>query len=183
MPLSALRISENLELYYNKKHQNRENLSVSEVSSLSKGWETELYSFKLTYEEENNRKEENLIIRIYPGRNAHIKTKSEYDAIVALHNAGYTVPKTHIIEIDESILGKPFIIMDRIIGEEMGDDFNKALEVNDQNKIFKEILPNLCKLFVELHKLDWKIIPNEIENVGELSPYFFVDRSLKRDEK
>ena len=183
MSLSALRLTEKLESYYEKKYQNRYNIQVSEVNSLSKGWETELYSFRLIFKEDKKKKEENLIIRLYPGKYADIKTKREFNSLVSLYNAGYTVPKTHILELDENIVGKPFIIMDRIIGIEMGEEFTKALEENDREKIFTKILPRLCKSFVELHNLDWKVIPNEIEDVKNLSPYFFIDRTLKHTKK
>ena len=183
MPLSALRIIENLELYYKKKYQNREDVKVFDVNSLSKGWQTELYSFKLAYKEDNKNKKEDLILRIFPSKYANIQCKREFYALIALYNAGYTVPKTHLLELDESIFGKPFIIMDRIIGVDMGEEFTKAVIEEDVNKILNEILPRLSKSFAELHKLDWNIIPNELESVEDINPYYCIDRSLTASEK
>ena len=182
MSLSVLRISKILESYIQNKYQNREDIEVTEVHSLAKGWETELYSFKLNYKEDSKNREEKLILRSYPGGNASSKTKWEFDVLTILYNAGYSVPKTHILELDENIVGKPFIIMDRIIGIDMGEEFTKALEEKELDKVFNEIIPRLCKSFVELHNLDWRVVPNEIDTHEKLNPYYFIDRTLANSE-
>ena len=177
MPLSVLRISEKLEKYLSKIYLNYEHVNVSDLQSLAKGWETELFSFKFTYEKERKKFEEQLILRMYPGTNRKEKTEWEYKVLTALFNAGYPVPKTHIIELNEEVLEKPFIIMDRIKGEDMGKLFLAAVEENDQETILS-IIKLLCKLFVKLHNIEWQALPLEIKDVGALNPYYFIDRKI-----
>ncbi|MCG3215581.1 MAG: phosphotransferase [Candidatus Heimdallarchaeota archaeon] len=183
MPLSVLRITEILESYFQEYFPNRNNIRISDVNSLSKGWETELFSFKLVFKEDNIKKTEQLILRIYPEGDVKSKTKWEYDVLTALYNAGYTVPKTHILELDGKFFDQPFIIMDRIVGRDMGEEFIQALESQDIDTVINEILPRLCQSFVELHNLDWRILPNEIDSIEDISPYYFIDRRLSSVEK
>ncbi len=75
MPLSVLRITEILESYFQEYFPNRNNIRISDVNSLSKGWETELFSFKLVFKEDNIKKTEQLILRIYPEGDVKSKTK------------------------------------------------------------------------------------------------------------
>ena len=183
MPLSVLRVKKNLEKYFEKIYSSREDIEISEVKSLAKGWETELFSFVLKSKEKKQQKEEDLILRIYPAKNIQDKIKWEYSILVSLFNAGYPVPKTHYLEMDESFFGKPFIIMDRIVGIDMGEEFVKALDTNDMRKITEDIIPILIKLFVKLHNLDWKIIPVGIKEKYVKNPYFFIDNMLVSIEK
>jgi aminoglycoside phosphotransferase (APT) family kinase protein len=178
MPLSVLRVENSLIDYLQEVYPKRENIEVLEVKSLTKGWETELYSFLLKYTESSNIREEHLILRIYPGAKEQKKIKWEYEVLQSLYKAGYSVPRTHILELNESFFGKPFIIMDRIVGKDMGEEFVKALESNDQDKIVNEILPTLTKLFVELHNLDWHILTTGISKDDVKNPFFFIDKKL-----
>ena len=177
MPLSVLRISEKLEKYLKRKYPKYEFLSVSDLKSLAKGWETELFSFKFTYEKEKKKFEEQLILRMYPGMNQKEKTEWEYKVLTSLFNAGYPVPKTHILELNKEILEKPFIIMDRIQGKDMGELFLVAGEKRDQEAILR-IVKTLCKLLVELHNIEWQTLPLGINDVGALNPYYFIDRKI-----
>jgi len=48
--VDALRnIVKSLEEYYKKEYLNRENLVISEAKEITMGWETELYSFIVTF--------------------------------------------------------------------------------------------------------------------------------------
>ncbi len=183
MSLSVLRVKKNLEKYFQKIYQTKGEIEISDVTSLAKGWETELFSFVFRYREENQKKEEQLILRIYPGKNMQNKIKWEHEVLTALFKAGYPVPETHLLEMDKSFFGKPFIIMDRIIGVDMGEEFTNALETNDMKTITEKILPTLIKLFVELHNLDWNIIPSSISEEEASNPYFFIDRGLASKER
>jgi len=182
MPLSVLRISEKLEKYLRRYYPKYKHVNVSDLHSLAKGWETELFSFRFNYEKEEKKIEQQLILRMYPGTEQEEKTKWEYKVLTSLFNAGYPVPKAHILEFDEEILGKPFIIMDRILGEDLGELFLGAAEVNDQEEIL-HIVNLLCKLFVELHNIEWQALPLGINAIGVLNPYYFIDRKILSYEK
>ncbi len=182
MTLSILRINEKLLEYLQDRFPERKKTKVFQLESLSKGWETELYSFIYTYEEANNEYKEDLILRIYPGTNIQNKTKKEYDVLKVLHKAGYPVPETHILELNERFLEKPFIIMDRISGSDMGDDFFKTLQEGNIERLQEEILPILNNLFVQLHRLDWKILLEERDSTSFENLENFINNKLNKFE-
>jgi len=183
MPLSTLRISENLAKYLHNYFPENKNTEVLDVVPLAKGWETELFSFIYSYKKEGKKEEKKLILRMYPGENMEKKISWEYKVLKILYKSGYPVPKTHLLDLDKDIFGNPFIIMDRIEGTDMGEDFTNALMKNDQDKIVNEILPILSKLFVELHNLDWRILSSDISNEDINNPYFFIDKRIANFEK
>ncbi len=183
MPLSVLSIEENLTRYFENKFSERRENRISEITSLAKGWETELFSFKYKYIEEGDSIKKQLILRIYPARNVEKKTKWEFEVLTSLFKVGYPVPETHVLELDLEYFEYPFIIMDRISGKDMGDDFTKALQEGNLGKITNEILPIQTKLFVELHNLDWKILPIDFESDIEITPGYLLDRLIINSEK
>ncbi|MCG3227746.1 MAG: phosphotransferase [Candidatus Heimdallarchaeota archaeon] len=183
MSLSVLRVKKKLEEYFQKIYHTKGNIEISDVKSLAKGWETELFSFVFRYQEEDQKKEEQLILRIYPGKNMQNKIKWEYEVLTALFKVAYPVPRTHLLELDEEFFGKPFIVMDRINGSDMGEVFETAIETKDWKTITEKLLPFICKLFLELHDLDWRIIPTGISVEEASNPYFFIDRRLTSIEK
>ena len=93
MSLSVLRVKKNLEKYLRTRYSTRTEREIVGVKSLTKGWETELFSFDFRFKEEGEQKEENLILRIYPGKDVQNKIKWEFNVLVALFNEGYPVPK------------------------------------------------------------------------------------------
>ena len=144
------------------------------VTSLAKGWETELFSFVYTYKEELEVVVQNLILRIYPGFNLENKIKWEFDVLTSLFKAEYPVPETHILELNTDFFEYPFIIMDTIIGIDMGECFESDLQKN---------LVILSELFVELHNLDCKIIPTDLDKNESLAPVELIIRSINKIEK
>ncbi|MCE7743115.1 MAG: phosphotransferase, partial [Candidatus Heimdallarchaeota archaeon] len=108
------------------------------------------------------------------------KTKREFSSLIALYDAGYPVPKTHILELDNSFLDNSFIIMDRIKGSDMGDDFFKTLQEEDYEKLQNEFILPICNLFVKLHRLDWKILRTDSsENVLKNPSNLIADNLTK----
>ena len=162
MPLSILRIEENLVKYLSKKFPNRKKSQITKFTSLSKGWETELFSFIYKYQLNEQEFIENLILRMYPGVNSHSKTQREYIMLKTLYELGYPVPETFVLELDRKFLGKSFILMEKISGEDMGVDFFQFLQEGELKRIKEEILPIMNKLLVKLHKLDWREFKSKI---------------------
>jgi len=183
MPLSVLSIEENLIKYSKEKFPEREEIEIHEITSLAKGWETELFSFIYRYKQEEEEIERNLILRIYPGSNLEEKTKWEFSVLRALFNAGYPVPETHMLELDTGYFGYPFIVMERIIGKDMGEEFTKAQQEKDFDKIVIDFYQIHSKLFVDLHNLDWKILSIDIETETEITPSYLLDRRIANSER
>jgi len=156
MPLSILRIEKILHDYLQEKFPNKKIVEILEVTSLTKGWQTELYSFIYKYQQEKFEYEEELILRIYPGNLSQKIVQKEYKILEHLHELGYPVPKTFSLEQDSSFFGHSFIIMERISGEDMGEEFFNYVKNRDLVGLEKSILSIMNKLFVQLHSLKWQ---------------------------
>ena len=129
----------------------RRNLHLSDLTKISGGWETDIYAFTLEYEEAQEARREELILRIFPGDRALDKASKEFRAMKLLHEAGYPVPQVFWLETDAATLGQPFIMMEKVNGRLLSPAFSKASE-EERSKL----LNLFCRLYVQLHALDWR---------------------------
>lgn len=136
---------------YKKELPSRKNMRIIDLTRISDGWENDVYSFTVEYEEATEQNREDLILRIYPGDDAVEKSAKEFNAMKQLHEIGYPVPRVYVLEQDVSYFGKPFVVMEKINGRLMGDIIVESPKEKQQ-----ELLTLFCKMFVELHNLDWR---------------------------
>ena len=100
--------------FYEREFPSRENTRILDLIRISDGWENDVYSFAVEYEEATERKREDLILRIYPGDDAPQKSVREFNALKHLHEIGFPVPQVLLLESDSSYVGKPFVIIEKI---------------------------------------------------------------------
>ena len=124
-------------------------MAISEVKEITMGWETELYSFDVESREAGNQVREERVVRLYSGISGAEKAAKEFRVMSRLSEAGYPVPVVFHVETDEKILGRPFIIMERIRGHNMREDFLKS-----SDEELESLMIVFIKLFVDLHNLD-----------------------------
>jgi aminoglycoside phosphotransferase (APT) family kinase protein len=129
----------------------REKAQILDLARISDGWETDVYSFTMEYGEAAQRKRENLILRIYPGDDALQKAAAEFKAMKRLYEVGFPVPQVLLLELDAALFGKPFVVMEKVSGRSMGDVIVESPPEKQQ-----ELLTLFCKMFVDLHALDWR---------------------------
>ena len=159
-------IAEKIAEYYRRLFPNREDLSVSGLEEITAGWEAELYSFVVEYEEEGRRVREERVIRLYLGNLASQKASSEFKVISRLFEAGYPVPEVFHLETDDSTLGGPFIVMERVRGRNMSEAFVGASE--EEARALMEVF---TRIWVELHNLDGsELFPDEFPR-GDTQDY------------
>lgn len=165
-------IARGLSQYYKQQYPDRENLVISEVKEITMGWETELYSFDVDFKAGERMVKEERVVRLYPGNFAVDKATKEFKVMSRLFHAGYPVPEVFNFETDENILGKPFIIMERIKGHNLDDEFQG---VSDEER--EHLLGLFVRLFVDLHNLDvTKVFPdNKIRRTAD-----YIDGVLER---
>jgi len=128
-----------------------EDVRVRNLSQISDGWETEVYAFAVEVGEADDRVREDRILRVYPGNDAAEKSAHEFQVMKQLYATGYPVPEVLLLETEGAFLGKPFVIMERIVGRSMGAVAEKA-----SPEIRQELLARFCRMFVDLHALDWR---------------------------
>jgi aminoglycoside phosphotransferase (APT) family kinase protein len=148
-------------------------VKVSDLSQISTGWESVVYAFDAEYGPPKERQCEELILRIYPGEDAWDKSAHEFRGMRQLHEVGYPVPRVLILERENSPFDKPFVIMERIAGEMLWPLLFNAPEGGNQ-----ELLTLFCRLFVELHSLEWGRFINDGTFPDVENPYAFIDYEL-----
>lgn len=168
-------VQRSLQAYYAQACPAKRGLQVKDLSSITAGWESEMYAFDVEYGPAEDRRRETLVLRLYPGDQAHAKAAHEFHSMRQLHQAGYPVPYVHMLERTNSPFGKPCVIMERIAGQVMGPLFSSA-----RGEQQREILTRFCALFVQLHRLDWRPFVEDGTRDATQGPYGFVDRSLRR---
>ncbi len=136
---------------YAQAFPSRKDTEILDLTRISDGWETDVYSFAAEYGPTAERVREDLVLRIYPGDNAPQTAAHEYQVMEQLHAVGFPVPRVLLLELDKTFFGKPFVIMEKIDGRSMG-------AVSDESPAEKklELLTQFCRVLVDLHALDWR---------------------------
>lgn len=89
--------------------------NISTWERIADGWETDVYAYQLM----TPQRTEDKILRIFMG-DSLAKARREYYGMSALEYLGFAVPKvSHLCE-DASVVGGPFILMQRIFGQPIG---------------------------------------------------------------
>jgi aminoglycoside phosphotransferase (APT) family kinase protein len=121
--------------------------AITGVEAISDGWETEVFRFDLHGKDGVDRR---MILRIYPGElDVAERAALEFRVMDHLGQAGFPVPMVLHLGQDRSWFGGPFLIMERIVGPQLGRQFFAAPESERPG-----ILAGYCRLWVRLHNLD-----------------------------
>jgi aminoglycoside phosphotransferase (APT) family kinase protein len=159
-----------LQAFYESRFPARQGLQVSALVAMTAGWEHEVYSFDAEYGPAKDRSRETLVLRIYSGDRARERSEHEFQSLRRLHDAGYPVPRVHVLESGDSPVGKPFVVMERIDGQRLGQ-----LLAGSSEEKRREIREPFCELLVRLHGMDWRPFAAKEETPA---PYAFVDAYL-----
>jgi aminoglycoside phosphotransferase (APT) family kinase protein len=122
------------------------NAVVADVELIGEGWESTIYAFTATLPETTL----HLVLRMYTGSDGSYKAQVESGGMPRLRAMGYPVPQVFVYELDTTTLGLPFIVMERIIGNQLWDEMHRK---PDRRAAYEK---GLIDLLVELHRLDWK---------------------------
>ena len=167
-------VQSRLQAYYARAFPARQGVQVSDLARISAGWESDMYSFTVEYGPAGERRREELILRIYPGSDAHDKSAREFHGMSQLHRVGYPVPQVLILERENSPFGKPFVIMERIEGQVLWPLLSSSPKEKQ-----RELLTLFCELFVQLHTLDWPPFERDMARYDTGDPYTFVDHQQR----
>ena len=97
----------------------------------------------------------------------------EARVLSALHGRGPRVPEVLAIGDDESILGVPFYVMERVEGEVVTDTLPAAFDTDEDRRRMGE---ELIDALVEVHRADWQAAG--LEGFGK--PQGYLERQLRR---
>jgi aminoglycoside phosphotransferase (APT) family kinase protein len=124
---------------------------IENLARISDGWECEVYRFDLNGLERDAAKRLGLILRIYQGNGAARKARDEFRVLRSLGLAGYPVPRVDAVYADDSPLGRPLTVMERIDGEVLGNAIERAAGAERA-----AYLQHFARLLLDLHQVDWR---------------------------
>ena len=148
-------------------------VEVSALTAMQGGWESDLYAVSAVVGPDAERRRQEWVLRLYHGDGAAQKAEHEFGALRSLHAAGYPVPQVLMLEAGESPLGRPFVIMERILGEPMWALLSRASPAGRA-----ELLALFGQLFARLHRLDWR--PFVQDPAPYADRYLLIDSWLGR---
>jgi len=122
-------------------------VSVHDIYRLKEqGASSVMYSFVLTYVSEGLKGRKDFLLRMY--REGHEKSgHKEFAVLKALKKYNLPVPTAYYFEADNRIMGRPFMIMEKIVAKSASHYLNN--EVNAQI-----IIDKMAKILARVHKLD-----------------------------
>lgn len=121
-------------------------VDVSGFKYLSSGFECDIYAFRLTLDAGAPH---DYILRLYMGKDGADKLAVESRGLKQLYAAGYPVPQILVDEANESALGKPFIIMERLHGHALWGMLSTATADRE-----RRLIDHFSELLAQLHCLD-----------------------------
>lgn len=143
--------------------------------NVSTGWESELLSICVHYEECACERGEHIILKSYYGEMGAKKAKREFKGLKRLAHMGYPVPHVFFTLPPESPFGLPAVTMEKIEGRTFAQVLHNAAQ-EDQ----KKLLTQYCQLYVNLHTMDWEsFVPRPLEYQRENFIYACFVRARK----
>jgi len=130
-------------------HREWEVITVSRVEDITSGWETQLFFFDLGYVKSGKNVCSRRVVRVYFGGNASRKVLKEFNIMGSLRSLGYPVPEVYEVETGDTFLGRPFLVMERVEGQDMLPEFLRTWKEDPGG-----VLDPMMKLVVDLHSLD-----------------------------
>jgi aminoglycoside phosphotransferase (APT) family kinase protein len=161
MEITTVAVEQGLQQFFGSMEGRQGGTRVSDVSLLGSGFETDVFAFSMADGETAG---EELVLRIYAGEGADEKATREFDVMARLREAGYPVPRVLSLQRDSSLMGRPFLILERIHGGPMRWEFQELL----------------CRLMTQLHALEPSRILPDSTFTGTPAPSVFVDQELSR---
>jgi len=139
-----------------------ENLQVLGLRRISGGSSRETYAFDLEWQEHGETRRRPLIGRRDPtGGLLKSEREREFRVIDAMHRAGLRVPEALFLELDRSVMDRPFFVMHRAGGRTSNGAVPASESVELREKIAHQFLDEL----VRIQSLDYRALG--LEFLGE----------------
>jgi len=121
---------------------------MTDFKHISGGWECDIYGSILTFADGNSRE---LILRVYLGNDGVQKATHEGDRMRQLYETGYPVPEILLQETGTTVLGKPFLVMEKLNGQGLWAALSIAPPEQEAH-----LLDQFGQVVAKLHQLDWR---------------------------
>jgi aminoglycoside phosphotransferase (APT) family kinase protein len=158
-------------IYYQVKFPLREKMEIVDFQELNTGSISDVYSYTLTYEMNQKTYSEPRVLKLYvKGIVGADRALKERHALRNLHEEGFPVPGSTLVEVDEAHLGGSFVIMERIEGQSLWE----AIERADEERR-RELMGLFSGLLADLHSLHWEVL---VPNLKINDEYTLIKREI-----
>ena len=161
MSVKADEIQVALAAYHQSGRGSGQPVQVTEVKRVGEGNQREMYYFTTVERKGKATYRQPLILRLYDGARARYNAEYEYNVIKNLGPSDLPVPKVFALEMDAKYLGKPFVIMERVKGENMEAAIRHNIDLESPQLSIRDLMPwisKLTELLVTVHSLDWRAL-------------------------
>lgn len=151
----AQKLSEFLDMIHVKASE----ITTNELTKI-RGGKHGTYAFSVFVDNDEQKRTLQLILKLYTDAKV---AEREYLTLKALESADFPAPHVYILEMNEKVFGAPFIIMEKINGQNMRD-YVKTLnneETYNFFELFAELLVTLHELKVEQMNLSFLEFPKD----------------------
>jgi aminoglycoside phosphotransferase (APT) family kinase protein len=168
-------ISLRLSQWLQEKIPGAKQLQISEFTSPEAGASNETLLFTASWKEQGQRVERGLVARLKPiaqGIFPSYDLALQFRAMAALADSDVPVPKVLAMEDDDTLLGRPFYVMERIEGRYLADNPPYHMdgwltECSAQER--GEIWRNAVRAIAGVSRIDWQA--HGFEDICGYAPY------------
>lgn len=138
---------------------------AAELERLNISPASEVYRFGLHYEEQGLSRTQTFIIKLYDNTpDGMDRALKERHALFNLRGAHYPVPGVLAIEVENSPLGRPFVIMEHIDGQTFAEAFAHADTARRA-----ELIAQFVNLMTDLHRRNPTVLVSRLAATSKLA--------------
>jgi aminoglycoside phosphotransferase (APT) family kinase protein len=168
--------------YLKNKLPAAQNLALSEFVQTAGGWSHETYTFYADWHEEGRKERKGFCLRKDPGvglLRELSSLKEQFLVLEALEKTAAPTPKVYWYEEDPSLLGGPFLVMEKVEGE-VPNPWSRAGKQFYAEAAARGKLPrSFVEALASLHNLDWRAAGLGFIGVPELGRDFALKEIAK----
>lgn len=157
-------VQKGLEDWFRRRFPGRSELQVSDFARPNAGASNETLLFDLSWQEQGVTYSQGMVARLKPlaaGVFPEYDLELQYHAMERLAGSEVRVPVMLGLELDESVIGKPFFIMERLEGRYMADNPPYHLEgwlTKEPPQVCAGIWRNAIKQMAAVSRVDWQAL-------------------------
>lgn len=157
-------------------------IAISGLTKATEGLSYETYIFEVSWTEGGQPRRQGLVARLQPlhGPVPPYDVGPQFRILKALHGTDVPVPRPYWLERDDSILGAPFFIMEKVEGEIPLPWKSAGTSYNDPAQ--RELMAReIVRVLAALHTVDWKALGVDFLP-RSVSPTDYAWREVRRWE-
>ncbi|HYA35918.1 MAG TPA: phosphotransferase family protein [Candidatus Binataceae bacterium] len=133
-------------------------VDLRNIWRLSAGHSNETFALDVSWSESGSRRNQILVLRTRPEGEGLLEpydVLKQYRVMKALADSDVPVPKMYWAESDESVIGRPFFVMEKLDGVIVEFEIPDYLQSAPPEKI-RRMSTRYAEVFAAIHRIDWK---------------------------